>query len=52
MDKFNKHNLVELDQMNTEIEDLKIKLTDYKQEQGKPEDYCKNKISKTYCFFL
>ncbi|CAF3717611.1 unnamed protein product [Rotaria sordida] len=39
MDKIGKHNPVELDQMNTKIENLKVKLTEYKQEQGESEDY-------------
>jgi len=35
MDKIGKHNPVELDQMNTKIENLKVKLTEYKQEQDR-----------------
>ncbi|CAF3927518.1 unnamed protein product [Rotaria sordida] len=35
MDKIGKHNSVELDQMNTKIENLKVKLTEYKQEQDR-----------------
>ncbi|CAF3037357.1 unnamed protein product [Rotaria sp. Silwood2] len=35
MDKSGKHNPVELDQMNTKIENLKVKLTRYKQEQDR-----------------